>query len=112
MSDAARPARRPVQGLKVVGLFSADERDRRLRQACAFAALEALDIPVEKVDVATSGGLDFTAGLDRPTSAAPGIFHLNPAELLAALAILGPARWSGPATASGPGSCPRRQPRG
>ena len=83
------------QGLKVVGLFSATSGISASAKLCA-RALEALDIPVEKVDVAAQGGLDFTRGLSRPTAAAAWIFHLNPAELLAALAILGPRKVVGP----------------
>jgi len=83
------------QGLKVVGLFSATSGISASAKLCV-RALEALDIPVEKVDVAAQGGLDFTRGLSHPTAAAAWIFHLNPAELLAALAILGPRKVVGP----------------
>lgn len=83
------------QGLKVVGLFSATSGIAASAKLCV-RAFEALEIPVEKVDVAASGGLDFTRGLAGPTPAAAWIFHLNPAELLAALAILGPRKVLGP----------------
>jgi hypothetical protein len=83
------------QGIKVVGLFSATSGIAASAKLCV-RAFEALGVPVDKVDVAASGGLDFTRGLSRPTAAAAWIFHLNPAELLAALAILGPRKVVGP----------------
>jgi glycosyltransferase involved in cell wall biosynthesis len=91
-----RPTGGPVgQGLKVVGLFSATSGIAASAKLCV-RALEALGVPVEKVDVSGGGGLDFSRHLPRPTAAAAWIFHLNPAELLAALAILGPRRVIGP----------------
>src|SRR6185369_2081386 len=83
------------QGLKVVGLFSTTSGIAASAKLCV-RAFEALGVPVEKVDVGGGGGLDFSRNLPRPTAAAAWIFHLNPAELLAALALLGPRRVVGP----------------
>ena len=79
--------------IKVVGLFSAASgigASARL----AVRAFEALGISVEAVD-ASADGLDFSRRL---ATAAPAIwiFHLNPPELLAALASLGPSKVVGP----------------
>lgn len=91
-----RGARGPAGGgLKVVGLFSASSGIAVSARLCV-RALEALGVPVEQVDVSGGGGMDFSRRLPRPTAAAAWIFHLNPAELLAALAILGPRRVVGP----------------
>ena len=79
------------QGLKVVGLFSQTSGIAASAKLCV-RAFEALGVPVEKVDIGVSGGLDFAKRLPQATPAAAWIFHLNPAELLAALAILGPRR--------------------
>ncbi len=83
------------RGLKVVGLFSQSSGIAASAKLCV-RALEALGVPVDKVDVAGGGGLDFSRRLAGPTAAAAWIFHLNPAELLAALAILGPRNVVGP----------------
>jgi len=83
------------QGLKVVGLFSTTSGIAASAKLCV-RAFEALGVPVEKVDVGGGGGLDFSRNLPRPTAAAAWIFHLNPAELLAARALLGPRRVVGP----------------
>lgn len=61
----------------------------------AIRALEALGAPVEPMDV-TGATLDWTGRLAAPTTASAWIFHLNPPELLAALAHLGPRRLVGP----------------
>lgn len=61
----------------------------------AIRAFEALGAPVEPVDV-TDAKLDWTGRLAAPVSASAWIFHLNPPELLAALACLGPRQLIGP----------------
>jgi glycosyltransferase involved in cell wall biosynthesis len=89
---AAAPA---GQGIKVVGLFSQSSGIAASARLCV-RAFEALGVPVEEVDVSGEGGLDFSRHLPRPAAAAAWIFHLNPAELLGALAILGPRKVVGP----------------
>jgi glycosyltransferase involved in cell wall biosynthesis len=83
------------QGIKVVGLFS-QSSGIAASAKLAVRAFEALGVPVDAVDVSAVGGLDFSRRLASPTPAAAWIFHLNPAELLAALAILGPRQVVGP----------------
>lgn len=61
----------------------------------AIRAFEALKVPVEPLDV-TDAKLDWEGRLTHPVSAGAWIFHLNPPELLAALACLGPRRLVGP----------------
>lgn len=61
----------------------------------AIRAFEALGASVERVDV-TGAQLDWSGRLAAPTPASAWIFHLNPPELLAALAYLGPGRLKGP----------------
>jgi glycosyltransferase involved in cell wall biosynthesis len=90
-----RPAGPPGNGVKVAGLFSKTSGIAASAKLCV-RAFEALGVPVETLDVGVNGGMDFSRRLARPTSAAAWIFHLNPAELLAALAILGPRNVVGP----------------
>ncbi len=95
-ASAKRRGAEPAgQGIRVVGLFSQSSGIAASARLCV-RAFEALGVPVEKVDIGVSGGLDFSRRLPAPTAAAAWIFHLNPAELLAALAILGPRRVVGP----------------
>lgn len=94
-SARRRGAAATGQGIKVVGLFSQSSGIAASAKLCV-RAFEALGVPVERVDIGVSGGLDFSRRLPDPTAAAAWIFHLNPAELLAALAILGPRRVIGP----------------
>ena len=61
----------------------------------AIRAFEALGASVEPVDV-TGAQLDWSGRLTAPGPASAWIFHLNPPELLAALAYLGPSRLAGP----------------
>ena len=83
------------QGIKVVGLFSQSSGIAASAKLCV-RAFEALGVPVEALDLDLGEGLDFSRRLSGPTAAAAWIFHLNPAELLAALAVLGPRRVIGP----------------
>ena len=79
--------------IKVAGLFSAASgigASARL----ALRAFEALGIAAEAVDVSAEG-LDLGRRLAGPAEPAIWIFHLNPPELLAALASLGPAKVTG-----------------
>jgi glycosyltransferase involved in cell wall biosynthesis len=93
--------RRPVAAaglgplpIKVVGLFSAASGIAASARL-AVRAFEALGVPVEAVD-AGADGLDFSRRLAGPAAPAIWIFHLNPPELLAALASLGPRKVVGP----------------
>ncbi len=61
----------------------------------AARAFESLGVPVERLDV-THAKLDWQGRLTAPLSAGAWIFHLNPPELLAALACLGPRHLVGP----------------
>jgi len=61
----------------------------------ALRAFEALGVPVEAVE-AGHARLTWTPRGDPPERAAAWIFHLNPPELLAELAVLGPKRLLGP----------------
>jgi glycosyltransferase involved in cell wall biosynthesis len=79
----------------VVGLFS-QSSGIAASAKLAVRAFEALGVPVQAVDVSLRGGMDFARRLPEPTAAAAWIFHLNPDELLAALAILGPRKVLGP----------------
>src|SRR5206468_13027776 len=53
----------------------------------AARAFEALGVPVERLDV-TQAKLGWEGRLTSPVAASAWIFHLNPPELLAALACL------------------------
>ena len=80
--------------IKIVGYFAGSHG---IAASARFAAraFEALGVPVERVDV-TDAKLDWSGRLHEPVSASAWIFHLNPPELLAALACLGPRQLIGP----------------
>ena len=80
--------------IKVVGYF-AGSHGIAASARLAARAFEALGVPVERVDV-TDAKLDWNGRLAEPVSASAWIFHLNPPELLAALACLGPRQLVGP----------------
>ena len=61
----------------------------------AVRAFEALGVPVETVDV-SAARLDWIGQVQPAPPPGPWIFHLNPPELLAAMAFLGPRRILGP----------------
>jgi len=99
-SHVRRIARRPhgaatAQGpIKVVGYF-AGSHGIAASARLAVRAFEALGVPVDRIDV-TDARLDWTGRLTEPAAASAWIFHLNPPELLAALACLGPEQLVGP----------------
>lgn len=80
--------------IKIVGYF-AGSHGIAASARLAARAFEALGVPVERVDV-TDAKLDWSGRLTAPVSAGAWIFHLNPPELLAALACLGPRQLVGP----------------
>jgi len=80
--------------IKVVGYF-AGSHGIAASARLAARAFEALGVPVERVD-ASHAKLTWTPRKDPPERAAAWIFHLNPPELLAELAVLGPRRLLGP----------------
>ena len=80
--------------IKVVGYF-AGSHGIAASARLAARAFEALQVPVERVDV-TDAKLDWNGRLSEPVLAGAWIFHLNPPELLAALACLGPKQLVGP----------------
>jgi glycosyltransferase involved in cell wall biosynthesis len=80
--------------IKVVGYFQGSHGIATSARLAA-RAFEALGVPVERVDV-TDAKLDWSGRLTEPVSAGAWIFHLNPPELLAALACLGPKQLIGP----------------
>jgi glycosyltransferase involved in cell wall biosynthesis len=80
--------------IKVVGYFQGSHGIAASARLAA-RAFEALGVPVERVDV-TDAKLDWSGRLAEPVSASAWIFHLNPPELLAALACLGPRQLVGP----------------
>ena len=80
--------------IKVVGYF-AGSHGIAASARLAARAFEALGVPVERVDV-TDAKLDWSGRLSEPVRAGAWIFHLNPPELLAALACLGPKQLLGP----------------
>jgi glycosyltransferase involved in cell wall biosynthesis len=93
---ARRPhgADQPAGPIKVVGYFQGSHGIAASARLAA-RAFEALGVPVERVDV-TDAKLDWDGRLTAPASASAWIFHLNPPELLAALACLGPKQLKGP----------------
>jgi len=93
---ARRPhgADTPAGPIKVVGYFEGSHGIAASARLAA-RAFEALGVPVERVDV-TDAKLDWNGRLTAPVSAGAWIFHLNPPELLAALACLGPKQLVGP----------------
>jgi glycosyltransferase involved in cell wall biosynthesis len=80
--------------IKVVGYF-AGSHGIAASARLAARAFETLQVPVERLDV-TDAKLDWNGRLTAPVSAGAWIFHLNPPELLAALACLGPKQLIGP----------------
>lgn len=80
--------------IKVVGYFQGSHGIAASARLAA-RAFETLGVPVERVDV-TDAKLDWSGRLAEPVSASAWIFHLNPPELLAALACLGPKQLIGP----------------
>jgi glycosyltransferase involved in cell wall biosynthesis len=89
-APGADAARGPI---KVVGLFSDSSGIGASARLCV-RAFEAMGVPVETVAV-RADGLDLSAALETATPAT-WIFHLNPAEMIAALASLGPDKVVGP----------------
>lgn len=80
--------------IKIVGYFSGSHGIAASARLAA-RAFEALGVPVERVD-ASHARLTWTPRSDPPERAAAWIFHLNPPELLAEMAVLGPRRILGP----------------
>jgi len=80
--------------IKVVGYF-AGSHGIAASAHLAARAFEALGVSVERVDV-TDAKLGWTGRLADPVAASAWIFHLNPPELLAAMACLGPDKLLGP----------------
>ncbi len=80
--------------IKIVGYF-AGSHGIAASARLAARAFEALGVVVERVDV-TDAKLDWSGRLREPVSASAWIFHLNPPELMAALACLGPRQLIGP----------------
>ena len=80
--------------IKVVGYF-AGSHGIATSARLAARAFETLGVPVERLDV-THAKLGWDGRLTEPVAASAWIFHLNPPELLAALACLGPRQLIGP----------------
>jgi glycosyltransferase involved in cell wall biosynthesis len=80
--------------IRLVGYF-AGSHGIAASARLAVRAFEALGVPVETTDV-TDARLDREGRLTQPLSAGAWIFHLNPPELLAAMACLGPRQLVGP----------------
>jgi len=80
--------------IKVVGYFSG-HHGIAASARLAMRAFEALGVPAEAVE-AGHARLTWTPRNDPPEAAAAWIFHLNPPELLAELAVMGPRRLIGP----------------
>jgi glycosyltransferase involved in cell wall biosynthesis len=80
--------------IKLVGYFSGTHGIAASVRLAA-RAFEALDVPVERIE-ASHAKLTWTPRGEPPERAAAWIFHLNPPELLAELAVLGPRRLLGP----------------
>jgi glycosyltransferase involved in cell wall biosynthesis len=80
--------------IKIVGYF-AGSHGIAASARLAARAFEALGVPVERIDV-TDAKLDWSGRLAEPVTAGAWIFYLNPPELLAALACLGPKQLIGP----------------
>ncbi|WP_421934514.1 glycosyltransferase [Phenylobacterium sp.] len=80
--------------IRVVGFFEGSHGIAASARL-AVRAFEALGVPVEQVDV-SAAQLDWLGKAGPASAAGPWIFHLNPPELLAALAFLGPKRVRGP----------------
>ncbi|MFL5295205.1 MAG: glycosyltransferase family 4 protein [Phenylobacterium sp.] len=80
--------------IRIVGYFQASHGIAASARLAA-RAFEALGVPVERLDV-TDAKLDWEGRLTAPVNAGAWIFYLNPPELLAALACLGPRQLRGP----------------
>jgi len=80
--------------IRVVGYFRGSHGIAASARLAA-RAFEAMGAPVERLDV-TDAKLDWEGRLTAPTCAGAWIFHLNPPELLAALACLGTRQLLGP----------------
>lgn len=80
--------------IRVVGFFEGSHGIAASARL-AVRAFEALGVPVEQVDV-SAARLDWLGREGGVRTPGPWIFHLNPPELLAALAYLGPKRVRGP----------------
>lgn len=80
--------------IKLVGYFSGSHGIAASARLAA-RAFEALGVPVERLD-ASHARLTWAPRAEPPERAAAWIFHLNPPELLAELAVLGPRRILGP----------------
>ena len=91
---APHGADRPDGPIKIVGYF-AGSHGIAASARLAARAFEALGVSIERVDV-TDAKLDWSGRLAEPVCASAWIFHLNPPELLAALACLGPRQLFGP----------------
>ena len=91
---APHGAENAVGPIKVVGYFQGSHGIAASARL-AVRAFEALGVPVERLDV-TDARLGWSGRLTQPVAASAWIFHLNPPELLAALAGLGPRALIGP----------------
>ena len=91
---APHGADKPQGPIRIVGYFQGSHGIAASARLAA-RAFEALGVPVERVDV-TDAKLDWAGRLGAPTHASAWIFHLNPPEMLAALACLGPKQLLGP----------------
>jgi glycosyltransferase involved in cell wall biosynthesis len=80
--------------IKIVGYFSGTHGIAASARLAA-RAFEALGVPVERVD-ASHAKLTWVPRGAAPERASAWIFHLNPPELLAEMAVLGPRRLIGP----------------
>lgn len=80
--------------IKIVGYFSGSHGIAASAKLGA-RAFEALGVPVERVD-ASHAKLTWVPRSAKPERASAWIFHLNPPELLAEMAVLGPRRLLGP----------------
>jgi len=87
----AEMARGPI---KLVGYYSGSHGIAASVRLAA-RAFEALGVPVERVD-ASHAKLTWVPHAARAEPASAWIFHLNPPELLAEMAVLGPRRLLGP----------------
>jgi glycosyltransferase involved in cell wall biosynthesis len=87
-------ADKPTGPIKVVGYFQGSHGIAASARLAA-RAFEALGVPIERVDV-TDAKLGWDGRFTEPVHASAWIFHLNPPELLAALACLGPKHLIGP----------------
>jgi len=80
--------------IRIVGYFSGSHGIAASARLAA-RAFEALGVPVDRVDAAHAK-LTWVPRGAPPERAGAWIFHLNPPELLAEMAVLGPRRLHGP----------------